>query len=135
MALTNIYKGIAFPFGASASSLPAAAVDDALIKDTLTQLVITGNGERVMRPELGSGAYSYVFESNDDLMAAAIRVAIANVIAKYEPRVIVQRIDVEKDTSDGKYQDTVVVTISYVVIATQQPDSVTVALTADQGVV
>jgi len=135
MALTNIYKGIAFPFSVGDGALPAPAVDDALIKDTLTQLIITGNGERVMRPDLGSGAYSYVFESNNELMAAAIRASIANVIAKYEPRVIVQRIDVEKDSSDGKYEDMVIVTINYVVIATQEQDNVTVALTADQGVV
>ena len=135
MALTNIYKGIAFPFGVGSGALPAPAVDDALIKATLTQLVITGNGERVMRPELGSGAYSYVFENNDELMAAAIRTSLANVIARYEPRVIVQRIDVEKDSSDGQYQDMVIVTISYVVVATQEQDNVTVALTVDQGVV
>jgi len=115
--------------------LPKEATDDELIRDSLIQIILTAKGERVMRPEFGSGAHSYVFEDNDQLLASAVRTSVVNAITQYEPRVIIQKVDVQKAKNDGaySYSDTIIITVYYVVVSTQEPDSVSVAVGANQG--
>lgn len=130
MSVSPIFRGISFPFRRSGTQVPAEATDDDLIRESLTQLILTATGERLMRPEVGSGATSFVFETNDELLAVQIRTTIGNAIAKLESRVIVERIQVERVRSDEagspRDLDSVVVTVSYVVPATQQRDDVSV---------
>jgi phage baseplate assembly protein W len=132
---TEIYKGMAFPFQVGSSGLPAATSDEDLIKESLIQIVLTSKGERVMRPEFGSGAFTYVFESNDQLLSSAVRNSVANAIGQFEPRVAVQRIDVQKAKNDGEYSyaDSIIVTVYYIVLSTQNQDSVSVAFGSNQG--
>lgn len=132
-----IYKGIAFPFRRSAASVPATNQDDALIKQAIQQLILTAGGERVMRPEFGSGAYNFVFETNNDLLVARIQDAVSNAIAKFEPRVIVQNITVTREATDKAQPhnlDSVVITVFYVVVATQRPDQAAVQVGTGAGV-
>lgn len=132
-----IYKGIAFPFRRSASSVPATNQDDALIKQAIQQLILTAGGERVMRPEFGSGAYNFVFETNDDILVARIQDAVSTAIAKFEPRVIVQNITVTREATDKAQPhslDSVVITVYYVVVATQRPDQAAVQVGTGAGV-
>jgi len=130
-----IYQGLAFPFGPGPTSFPEGAQDDILIRDALIQLILTGFGERVMRPNLGSDAFSFVHEDNDDLLKSAIRTTIGNAVARNENRVILQRIDVQRHRNEGEgsYLDTVIITVYYVVRATQQQGQVSVALGTNQG--
>jgi hypothetical protein len=119
--MATLYRGIAYPLRKDSVALPAPATDDDLIKQDLIQLIMTGRGERVMRPDLGTKAFSYVFENNDDLLAEMIRTDLRAVIGKYEPRIIPRNIFVDKDEENA-----VVVTIEYVVIATRKSASVEV---------
>jgi phage baseplate assembly protein W len=127
---TPIYTGISFPFRKSGVQLPAPATDDDLIKESLKQIILTSPGERLMRPTVGSGARSFVFETNDQLLAAQIRTNVGNSIARLEPRVMVQAIVVERVKSDKSGDprdlDSVIVTVHYVVPATQKRDEVSV---------
>jgi phage baseplate assembly protein W len=122
MAEGLVYKGIAFPFGKGGTGLPAAAGDDEVVKQSLIQIVQTGMGERVMRPEVGSKASSFVFENNDVLLQALISTELSRAIAAQEPRVQVRRIGVEIQNSD------VIVTIEYFVPATSTLDRVSEVL-------
>jgi phage baseplate assembly protein W len=122
MTAPIIFKGIKFPFRRGSTSFPEAVEDDDLIKDSLLQLVLTMNGERVMRPDFGSNALSFVFENNDVVLGNLIRSEIAGVIAKFEPRVQVRDIRVERRVSS------IILTISYVIIARRVASSVTVTL-------
>jgi phage baseplate assembly protein W len=121
MARTN-YRGIAFPFQKSATSLPAAVTDDDLIKQSLVQIVLTGRGERIMRPDFGSNAYAFVFENNDMVLQETIRTEVMSAIAKYETRAIVRGVDVTRSETE------VVVTINYVVVATRQEQTVAITM-------
>lgn len=128
-----IYVGFKFPFGADSQTFPAPATNDDLVKADLIQLILSNKGERVMRGSLGADAYRFVFETNNDLLATQIRAAIAAAIGQFEPRVILRRIDIEKAASSkGQDPDSVIVTIHYVVPATQQQGQVTVALGQQQ---
>lgn len=127
------YFGIAFPFSKSATSFPAQAVDDALIQQSLIQIIMTGRGERVMRPGFGSNAYTFVFENNNLILQETIKAEVSSAIAQNEPRVIVQNVLVEKTASssnDPTDQDEVIITVQYVVIATRSVQTVTVVMPA-----
>jgi phage baseplate assembly protein W len=108
-----IFKGIAFPFKRDDQTLPATVEDDELVKQSITQIIMTGTGERVMRPDFGSNAYAYVFENNDTILAEMIRMNVYAAISKFEPRAVVQDVQVTRD------ETAVIVTVSFVVIATQ----------------
>jgi len=116
------YKGIAYPFSASKVSVPAAVTDEELIRQSVTKIVTTPRGARVMRPGFGTKVYSYVFESDDGLLAELIRTDITAAVGRYEPRVALRDIQVEREDTS------LIITIYYVLIATRTSDSVTIEL-------
>lgn len=129
----NFYTGIAFPFQKSATSFPAEATDDELIKQEIIQLILTAKGERVMRPEVGSSINNFVFETNDDLLETNIRTVVTNTLATFEPRIIVKNVEVERASSGPDLLDQVLITITYVVPATQKTGQATVQMGLNQG--
>ena len=133
-----IFRGISFPFRRGESEIPAAAIDDELIADTLAQLILTGPGERVMRPELGAGTTTFIFETNEEALAALIKTTISAVIGKFESRVALTGIDVFRTNAsktDNQNKDSVIITVSYVVPATQESNTVSIQVGLNQGVV
>lgn len=81
-----------------------------------------------MRPSVGSGAYSFVFEPNELPLVTLMQNEISNVISKWEPRVLLQGVDVQRGNSTDNVNGpaTVTVTINYFVIATSQAQQLTV---------
>jgi phage baseplate assembly protein W len=122
MTTPIVFNGIKFPFQQGSTSFPEGATDDVLIKDSLFQLLMTSVGERVMRPDLGSNVTSLVFENNDVVLGSLIRAEVQGVIARFEPRVKVLDIQVEQQDS------TVILTLSYVVLATRKPNTVSIGI-------
>jgi phage baseplate assembly protein W len=119
------YRGIAFPFTKGATSLPAPAVDDALVKQSLAQIIRTAQGERVMRPEFGCNALKFVFENNTDLADEMIRAEVASVVGRFEPRVILRDVLIERSEEESSG---VTIVLVYVLTATRQQDSVRIAV-------
>ena len=124
MALTDFFRGIAFPFQQSATALPAPVSDDELVKQSLMQILQTEPSERVMRPNFGCNLQAYVFENNDDLLAQLLRAEIASAIARYEPRAALQ------DVSFQRSDTTVIITVTYAVISTRTLDQLNIAVSA-----
>lgn len=122
MATTFFFRGFKFPFQSGSLSFPAASSDDDLIKQSLIQIVLTQKGERIMRPDFGSQTLSFIFENNNDTLAEAIRSDLALNIAKFEPRVLLRKIDVNREDSQ------VLVDVQYIVIATRQEQQLTVSV-------
>lgn len=124
-----LFKGISFPFRRGSVSFPETAVDDALIREALIQLILTGTSERIMRPTVGSNAYRYVFESNDDLLQERIEHDISTAVSRFEPRVTLLGVQVTRGlegTEPGP--SAVTVLINYMVNATQQTAKVSVTV-------
>ena len=118
MAEKTFFRGIGYPFRRSATSLPARVSDAELIRQSLVQIVGTQKGERVMRPDFGTNVIAYIFGNNTDLLAELIRADLFAAIGRYEPRVILQAIVVDRS-------DTLVdVDIRYVIAATGVADRV-----------
>lgn len=115
-------KSIKYPFGKDSSGFPATTVDETSIKDSLTQLVLTAKGERVMRPDLGTNIRKYIFDNTSEFLAQLINLELKTVIGKYEPRVIVTSIDLQAQDT------TMIVGINYVYVSTGSTDRVDVAV-------
>ena len=75
--------------------------DARLIKNDLIQLLLTNYGERVMHPEIGSPIPGLQFENILDGDIAIIKADIASSIAKYEPRVTIDEIQIKLKPDDS----------------------------------
>lgn len=64
---------IAFPLHFAPRGRTASAALDAHVRDMIEQLLFTNHGERVNRPEFGSGAMQLVFAPNSPELAATVQ--------------------------------------------------------------
>jgi phage baseplate assembly protein W len=67
---------IDFPFHFDARGRTATTDDDDHIRDMIEQFLFTNPGERVNRPDFGSGLLHMVFEPNSPELAAALQFTI-----------------------------------------------------------
>lgn len=81
------------------------------VKQSLRYLLLTRYFERPFQPQLGSPIYQLLFEPIDPITAALIKQAIERVIQNYEPRILLQRVDVSASYDDNSYNVTVYFTI------------------------
>jgi phage baseplate assembly protein W len=64
------------------------------VRQSIRIVLQTRPGEQLMRPEFGAGLQNFLHEPNTLTTRRRIRDAIADALARWEPRVIVDRIDV-----------------------------------------
>ena len=64
---------IDFPFQVDGRGRTAATDDQDHIRDMIEQLLFTNPGERVNRPDFGSGLLQMVFQPNSTELAAALQ--------------------------------------------------------------
>jgi phage baseplate assembly protein W len=64
---------IAFPLRLDASGRTARADDEAYLRGLIEQVLFTRPGERVERPDFGSGVAALVFATNGDELVSAAR--------------------------------------------------------------
>ena len=88
--------------------------DDAHIRDLIEQVLFTAPGERVNRPEFGSGLLRLVFAPNSDQLAATTQYLVQGALQQYLGDLI-QVDQVEVENSDS----TLRVTVRYLVRRTQ----------------
>ena len=74
-----------------------AVTDDANhIRDLIEQVLFTSPGERVMRPDFGSGVLALVFEPNSTALAATTQVLVQGALQQHLSHLIaVQSVEVE----------------------------------------
>ena len=94
------------------------------IKNSVKNLIMTNFQERPFQPEIGSGVRGLLFELADPITMHDIEMAIQRTIDNFEPRVIVQNIDISDDIDNNAYN----VSLTFQVIATEQVSTVTIIL-------
>lgn len=94
-----------------------ATTDDAdHIRDMIEQLLFTAPGERVNRPEFGSGLLQMVFAPNSVELASALQFTAQAALTRYLGDLIdLQQLTVTADDA------TLSVVVAYVIRSTQQP--------------
>ena len=99
-------------------------VDDEAIKASLKNLISTKNYERPFHPEIGCQIYSLLFEPFTPVTVQVMKKTIADVIEKFEPRVILLDVRV----LDRPDNNDLTVTITYKTINTEQPVTLTTTI-------
>lgn len=106
-----------FPFqidgrGCTAS---AASDEDAHIRDLMEQVLLTTPGERVNRPDFGSGLLGLVFSPGGDVLATALQTTVQGTLQRWLSD-LVQILAVQIEVEESAVQ----VTVQYLIARTQQ---------------
>lgn len=104
---------IDFPFQLDARGRTATAGRDAHIRDMIEQLVFTNHGERVNRPEFGSGLQQLIFAPNSPELATALQFAMQSALQRFLGDVI-DVVNLEVESRDS----TLRILVQYVVRGT-----------------
>jgi phage baseplate assembly protein W len=111
---------IDFPFRFDGRGRTAATDDDEHIRDMIEEFLFTNPGERVNRPDFGSGLLQLVFAPNSPELAATLQVTIQAGLQRWLSDVIVaQKVEVTSEDS------TLRVLVQYVVKRTNQTQTAT----------
>lgn len=106
---------IDFPFHFDSRGRTATAGDDDHIRDMIEQFLFTSSGERVNRPDFGSGLLQLVFAPNSPELAAALQFTVQAGLQQWLGDVIeVQALEVTSEDASLR------VDLQYVVRRTQE---------------
>ncbi|HEY1910205.1 MAG TPA: GPW/gp25 family protein [Vicinamibacterales bacterium] len=101
---------IDFPFHFDGRGRTAATSDDDHVRDMIEQLLFTSPGERVNRPDFGSGLLQMVFAPNSQELAATLQFTTQAALQRYLGDLIdLQSLDVTSEDA------TLSVVVKYVV--------------------
>ena len=73
---------IDYPFQINGRGRSASTGDDEHIRDLIEQVLFTAPGERVNRPDFGSGLLQLVFAPNSDELAAAVQHSVQAALCR-----------------------------------------------------
>ena len=89
-----------FPYHFDASGRTAQADAANHVRDLIEQVLFTTPGERVMRPDFGSGLMALVFEPNSDALAATTQMLVQASLQQHLAHLIaVESIEVDNEDS------------------------------------
>ena len=74
---------IAFPFRIGAGGRTSTADDAQHVRDMIELLLFTHAGERVMRPDFGTGLLQFVFAPNSAELAATLQLTIQGALDQF----------------------------------------------------
>ena len=124
------FKGISFPFrissatGGVSTSRVNDSGDNTLIRESLTQIIATKVGERVIEKDFGCDIDLKVFDPLDNVLQQAAQVSIVKAIATWEPRVQITDVKIIPDNQAGK----LTIQLSYILRRTGAQDTFQVSL-------
>lgn len=72
-----------FPYHFDGRGRTAGTDEADHIRDLIYQVLFTNPGERVMRPDFGSGLLQLVFAPNSDVLAATIQVLVQSALQRW----------------------------------------------------
>lgn len=104
-----------YPFNIDSRGRTATTTYEDHIRDMIEQLLFTNPGERVNRPDFGTGLMQLVFAPNSDELATATQFIVQGALQQWLGDVIrVESVEVESEES------TLTVTVQYVIRRNQQ---------------
>lgn len=119
---------LAHPYHFDPRGRTATTGRDGHIRDLIEQVLFTSPGERVMRPDFGSGLLALVFEPNSSNLAATTQVLVQGALQQHLSHLIaVHAVEVRND--DGALR----VDVSYVVLLDRSTHSASFALPVAGG--
>lgn len=99
-----------FPYRFDSRGRTAATDDADHLRDLIYQVLFTSPGERVMRPDFGSGLLQLVFAPNSDVLAATTQMLVQGALQQWlGDLIVVEAVSVEAEDA------TLRVTVQYVI--------------------
>jgi phage baseplate assembly protein W len=98
-----------FPLGFNGLGRTAECSEEKHLRDLIEQVLFTAPGERVNRPDFGSGLMQLVFAPNSDTLAAATKLSVQAALQQW----LGDRIEV-KAVEVANVESTLSVTVKYV---------------------
>lgn len=106
---------LAYPYQVASSGGTATADDPTHIRDLVEQVLFTAPGERVMRPDFGSGAARLLFAPNSVELASATQMLIQASLQQWlNALIVVQAVEVSANDA------TLTITVQYAIRTTGQ---------------
>lgn len=94
-----------FPYSFDSLGRTATTSGDDHVRDLIEQVLFTTPGERVMRPDFGSGLLGLVFEPNSTTLAATTQVLVQGALQQHLGHLIaVQAVEVSADDAQLSVQ-------------------------------
>jgi phage baseplate assembly protein W len=114
-----VSRHLDFPFDGYGRSAPTTEEDH--VRDMVEQLLFTIPGERVNRPDFGTGVMQLVFAPNNTELAGAIEYTLQAALQQWLPDDLrVEQVEVLAEDA------TLQVTVAYVLLPAGVPGTVTV---------
>jgi phage baseplate assembly protein W len=102
--------GIAFPLGVDRDRHMAMHRLEEQVRQSIVLILGTAKGERVMRPDFGSGLHKLVFEPLTPITCARVQHEVQEALVRFEPRIEVTRVEV---TIDARQRGRLLINIAY----------------------
>lgn len=109
-------RGMSFPPRVGADGRIAWSAGEQNIRESMQVILLTEPRERLNTPDFGGGLQRFLFEPNTASTRRSIQDRITRALARWEPRITVESVDVEADPTDPR---TAIATITYRLLATQ----------------
>lgn len=106
--------GLSFPLSVKDGKIAWSRYEDS-IKESIMLILNTAKGERIMRPDFGSGLHELVYSINNTTTASIAIFHVEEALKKWEPRIELIKVDVNADAKDG---DRLIISIEYRIIST-----------------
>ncbi|HEX8489602.1 MAG TPA: GPW/gp25 family protein [Chthoniobacterales bacterium] len=119
-------RGISFPPRVGPDGRVTWSEGETNVREAIRIILLTEQKERLRLPEFGGGLGRFLFESNTVTTRQLIRDRITKTLAQWEPRIMVESVDVEADPTDPQAS---VATITYKLVATQARERVSLSVT------
>ncbi len=95
-------QGIAFPFQQTPLGKLKLASGEEDIQESIKIILGTEPGERLMRPEFGCRIYELLFDPYDIVTQGKIEHYVKEALARWEPRIDVQEVEIEPPGHKGR---------------------------------
>jgi phage baseplate assembly protein W len=119
-------RGISFPPRVGPDGRVTWSEGEENVRESIRIILMTEQPERLRTPSFGGSLGRFLFEPNTVTTRHSIQERITRELAQWEPRVLVEAVDVNPDPSDPQ---AAVAEITYKLVATQVRERVTLNLT------
>jgi phage baseplate assembly protein W len=93
-------RGWKFPVQPDVTGRVVMSAYEEDVRESIRIILMTAKGERVMRPDFGSGLHDFVFASMSVTVMGAIQAAVKDALVKWEPRAQVLSVNVEAEQGE-----------------------------------
>jgi uncharacterized protein len=118
-------QGISFPPRISQDGRLVLSAGELNVRESIRVILMTNRMERVRLAEFGGSLREFLFEPNTVPTRRRIQDRIEKALARWEPRVQVESVQIEPDPGDA---EAAIATIRYRLIANQAREGVSVSL-------